>query len=142
MVGLASRLAESKRAAAHRGELRVPLPVGFVYDEGEADILDSVIEFVCGELNGTDGTDGPTPDDDDTTSADDELSSRETEVGSLAYQLAWSVARSRQPTSWRLTRLGTLGTDGPAAALPATLAAAGTILRTTATGDRRPAHPE
>src|SRR5712692_587894 len=29
---LASRLQESKRAAARRGELRVPLPVGYVYD--------------------------------------------------------------------------------------------------------------
>jgi DNA invertase Pin-like site-specific DNA recombinase len=30
---LTSRLNESKRAAARRGELRVPLPVGYVYDE-------------------------------------------------------------------------------------------------------------
>lgn len=32
---LAGRLQESKRAAASRGELRFPLPVGYVYDEGE-----------------------------------------------------------------------------------------------------------
>jgi hypothetical protein len=103
--------------------------------EGEADILDSVIEFVCGQPHGNDGTGRPTPDD-NTVSADDELSSTEAGLGSLAYQLAWSVARSRQPNGWRLARLATLGTDGPAAALPAILAAAGTILRTTAVGDR------
>jgi hypothetical protein len=32
---LTSRLQESKRAAARRGELRVPLPVGYVYDDGQ-----------------------------------------------------------------------------------------------------------
>jgi hypothetical protein len=30
---LTSRMNEAKRAAARRGELRVPLPVGFVYDD-------------------------------------------------------------------------------------------------------------
>ena len=37
---LASRLQESKRAAARRGELRVPLPVGYVYDADGHTILD------------------------------------------------------------------------------------------------------
>jgi DNA invertase Pin-like site-specific DNA recombinase len=37
---LASRLQESKRAAARRGELRVPLPVGYVYDADGHPILD------------------------------------------------------------------------------------------------------
>src|SRR6266700_2688818 len=37
---LTSRLNESKRAAARRGELRVPLPVGFVHDDGGAVVID------------------------------------------------------------------------------------------------------
>jgi hypothetical protein len=37
---LTSRLNESKRAAARRGELRVPLPVGFVYDDENKVIID------------------------------------------------------------------------------------------------------
>jgi DNA invertase Pin-like site-specific DNA recombinase len=37
---LTSRLQESKRAAAARGELRVPLPVGFVYDEDGQVVID------------------------------------------------------------------------------------------------------
>lgn len=37
---LAGRLQESKRAAARRGELRFPLPVGYVYDEDGRTILD------------------------------------------------------------------------------------------------------
>src|SRR6266853_2304356 len=37
---LTSRLNESKRAAARRGELRVPLPVGFVHDEDGAVVID------------------------------------------------------------------------------------------------------
>ena len=37
---LASRLQESKRAAARRGELRVPLPVGYVYDADGHTVLD------------------------------------------------------------------------------------------------------
>ena len=37
---LASRLQGAKRAAAERGELRFPLPVGFVYDEGGTTIID------------------------------------------------------------------------------------------------------
>ena len=38
---LAGRLQESKRAAARRGELRCPLPVGYVYDEDGRTVLDS-----------------------------------------------------------------------------------------------------
>ena len=30
---LTSRMNEAKRAAARRGELRVPLPVGLIYDD-------------------------------------------------------------------------------------------------------------
>jgi DNA invertase Pin-like site-specific DNA recombinase len=37
---LTSRLNESKRAAARRGELRVPLPVGFVYDDENNVVID------------------------------------------------------------------------------------------------------
>lgn len=37
---LAGRLQESKRAAARRGELRFPLPVGYVYDEDGRTIID------------------------------------------------------------------------------------------------------
>jgi DNA invertase Pin-like site-specific DNA recombinase len=37
---LTSRLQESKRAAARRGELRVPLPVGYVYDDEHAVVID------------------------------------------------------------------------------------------------------
>ena len=37
---LAGRLQESKRAAAQRGELRVPLPVGYVYDEEGEVVMD------------------------------------------------------------------------------------------------------
>ena len=37
---LTSRLNESKRAAARRGELRVPLPVGFVYDDEASVVID------------------------------------------------------------------------------------------------------
>src|SRR6202171_1291304 len=37
---LAGRLQESKRAAARRGELRFPLPVGYVYDEDGHTIMD------------------------------------------------------------------------------------------------------
>jgi len=37
---LTSRLNESKRAAARRGELRVPLPVGFVHDDDGAVVID------------------------------------------------------------------------------------------------------
>lgn len=37
---LAGRLQESKRAAARRGELRFPLPVGYVYDEDGQTVLD------------------------------------------------------------------------------------------------------
>ena len=37
---LTSRMNEAKRAAARRGELRVPLPVGFVYDDDGAVVID------------------------------------------------------------------------------------------------------
>jgi DNA invertase Pin-like site-specific DNA recombinase len=37
---LTSRLQESKRAAARRGELRVPLPVGYVYDDEGGVVID------------------------------------------------------------------------------------------------------
>jgi DNA invertase Pin-like site-specific DNA recombinase len=37
---LAGRLQESKRAAARRGELRFPLPVGYVFDEAGHTVLD------------------------------------------------------------------------------------------------------
>ena len=39
---LTSRLNESKRAAARRGELRVPLPVGFVHDDDGAVVFDDM----------------------------------------------------------------------------------------------------
>jgi excisionase family DNA binding protein len=38
---LAGRLQESKRAAARRGDLRFPLPVGYVYDEDRRTVMDS-----------------------------------------------------------------------------------------------------
>ncbi len=38
---LAGRLQESKRAAARRGELRFPLPVGYVYDDDGHTVMDS-----------------------------------------------------------------------------------------------------
>src|SRR5436190_2126595 len=37
---MAGRLQEAKRAAAARGELRTPLPVGYVHDEGGEAIVD------------------------------------------------------------------------------------------------------
>src|ERR1700747_2048321 len=37
---LTSRMNEAKRAAARRGELRVPLPVGLVYDDDGAGVID------------------------------------------------------------------------------------------------------
>ncbi|GAA3223801.1 hypothetical protein [Nonomuraea helvata] len=37
---LTSRMNEAKRAAAARGELRLPLPVGFVYDEDQNVVID------------------------------------------------------------------------------------------------------
>jgi DNA invertase Pin-like site-specific DNA recombinase len=37
---MAGRLHQAKRAAAHRGELRTPLPVGFVHDEVGAVVID------------------------------------------------------------------------------------------------------
>jgi hypothetical protein len=40
---MAGRLQEAKRAAAERGELRAPLPVGLVYDdEGRACLIECV----------------------------------------------------------------------------------------------------
>ena len=44
---LTSRLQESKRAAAARGELRVPLPVGFVYDDEGQVIIDPDAEVAA-----------------------------------------------------------------------------------------------
>jgi DNA invertase Pin-like site-specific DNA recombinase len=44
---LTSRLNESKRAAARRGELRVPLPVGFVYDDENNVVIDPDEEVVA-----------------------------------------------------------------------------------------------
>jgi excisionase family DNA binding protein len=38
---LAGRLVESKRAAARRGELRYPLPVGYVYDDDGRTVMDA-----------------------------------------------------------------------------------------------------
>jgi DNA invertase Pin-like site-specific DNA recombinase len=38
---LAGRLQESKRAAARRGELRFPLPIGYVYDEDGRTVMDA-----------------------------------------------------------------------------------------------------
>ncbi len=46
---LAGRLQESKRAAARRGELRCPLPVGYVYDEDGHTIQDPH-EEVCAAI--------------------------------------------------------------------------------------------
>src|SRR6516225_7085890 len=40
LLGLTSRMNEAKRAAARRGELRVPLPVGFVYDDDQNAVPD------------------------------------------------------------------------------------------------------
>ena len=37
---LAGRLQGARRAAAERGELRVPLPVGYVYDDDGAIVVD------------------------------------------------------------------------------------------------------
>ncbi|MCL6507768.1 MAG: recombinase family protein, partial [Bryobacteraceae bacterium] len=37
---LAGRLLESKRAAARRGELRFPMPIGYVYDEDGHTVMD------------------------------------------------------------------------------------------------------
>src|SRR2546430_12218180 len=37
---LTSRMNEAKRAAARRGELRVPLPVGLVYDDDGGVVID------------------------------------------------------------------------------------------------------
>src|SRR2546430_1932683 len=37
---LTSRMNEAKRAAARRGELRVPLPVGLVYDDEDNVVID------------------------------------------------------------------------------------------------------
>lgn len=42
---LAGRLQESKRAAAQRGDLRFPLPVGYVYDEDGRTVLDPNVEI-------------------------------------------------------------------------------------------------
>jgi DNA invertase Pin-like site-specific DNA recombinase len=47
---LTSRLNESKRAAARRGELRVPLPVGFVYDD-EANVVIDLDEEVAAAIS-------------------------------------------------------------------------------------------
>jgi DNA invertase Pin-like site-specific DNA recombinase len=44
---LTSRLQDSKRAAAARGELRVPLPVGFVHDEDGQVVLDPDTEVAA-----------------------------------------------------------------------------------------------
>src|SRR2546423_5478482 len=44
---LTSRLQESKRAAAARGELRVPLPVGFVYDDEGQVVIDPDVEVAA-----------------------------------------------------------------------------------------------
>lgn len=58
---LAGRLQGARRAAAERGELRFPLPVGYVYDEGGAVVLDPDEEvqaaladlFACFEQTGS-----------------------------------------------------------------------------------------
>jgi DNA invertase Pin-like site-specific DNA recombinase len=47
---LTSRLNESERAAARRGELRVPLPVGFVYDD-EANVVIDPDEEVAAAIS-------------------------------------------------------------------------------------------
>ena len=44
---LTSRLQESKRAAAARGQLRVPLPVGFVYDDEGQVVIDPDAEVAA-----------------------------------------------------------------------------------------------
>jgi DNA invertase Pin-like site-specific DNA recombinase len=44
---LTSRLNESKRAAARRGELRVPLPVGYLYDEDGGVVIDPDAEVAA-----------------------------------------------------------------------------------------------
>jgi len=38
---LAGRLQGAKRAAAERGALRFPLPVGYVYDDDRAHVMDT-----------------------------------------------------------------------------------------------------
>src|SRR6266511_2753139 len=44
---LTSRLGESKRAAARRGDLRVPLPVGYVYDDENMVVIDPDAEVAA-----------------------------------------------------------------------------------------------
>lgn len=44
---LTSRLGESKRAAARRGDLRVPLPVGYVYDDEGLVVMDPDAEVAA-----------------------------------------------------------------------------------------------
>lgn len=44
---LTSRLNESKRAAARRGDLRVPLPVGYVYDDENTVVIDPDAEVAA-----------------------------------------------------------------------------------------------
>ena len=44
---LAGRLRESKRAAARRGDLRVPLPVGYVYDDDGQVVIDPDAEVAA-----------------------------------------------------------------------------------------------
>jgi DNA invertase Pin-like site-specific DNA recombinase len=44
---LTSRLGESKRAAARRGDLRVPLPVGYVYDDENVVVIDPDAEVAA-----------------------------------------------------------------------------------------------
>jgi DNA invertase Pin-like site-specific DNA recombinase len=44
---LTSRLQESKRAAARRGDLRVPLPVGYVFDENGGVVIDPDAEVAA-----------------------------------------------------------------------------------------------
>ena len=44
---LTSRLNESKRAAARRGELRVPLPVGYLYDDEDMVVIDPDAEVAA-----------------------------------------------------------------------------------------------
>jgi DNA invertase Pin-like site-specific DNA recombinase len=44
---LTSRLNESKRAAARRGDLRVPLPVGYVYDDERGVVIDPDAEVAA-----------------------------------------------------------------------------------------------
>src|SRR5258707_7193401 len=44
---LTSRLNESKRGAARRGDLRVPLPVGYVYDDENMVVIDPDAEVAA-----------------------------------------------------------------------------------------------